>query len=70
MIFQDLTYHLRVQLFINNKLQKFCKLHKDLSKQKLDQIISNHFLTEYKVHLNLISLMQVADVVIKDIDVF
>ncbi len=67
--FQDLTYHLKVQLIINNKSQKFNELHKNLFKQKFDEIIDNYFLTEHKVHLNLISLMQVVNVVIEDINV-
>ena len=62
-------YHLRVQLIVISKFQKFNKSHKDLSRQRLDEMIDNHFLIEHKVHLNLILLMQVTNVVIKDIDV-
>ena len=42
---------------------------KDLFKQRLNKSVSNHFLTEYKVYLNLIVLMQIVNVVIKDINV-
>ena len=70
MISQNSTYHSRVQLTVNSKSQKFNEPHKDLFSQRLNEIIDNHLLTEHKVHLNLILLMQVADVVIKDIDMF
>ena len=42
---------------------------KDLFKQRFNKLISNYLLIKYKVYLNLIMLMQIADVVIKDIDV-
>jgi len=61
--------HLKVQLIINSEFYKFNELLKDLFKQRLNKFVSNHFLIKYKVYLNLIVLMQIADVVIKDIDV-
>jgi len=63
-------YHSRVQLIIINKFQKFNESHKNLFKQRFNEIINNYFLTKYKVHLNLILLVQVTDVVIENIDVF
>jgi len=68
-IIKSLTNHLRVQLIINSKSHKFNELLKDLFKQRLNKSVSNHLLTEHKVYLNLIVLMQIADVVIEDIDV-
>jgi len=68
-ITKNSTNHLKVQLIINSKSYKFNELLKDLFKQRLNKFISNHFLTEYKVYLNLIALMQIVDVVIEDIDV-
>ncbi len=68
-IIKSLTNHLRVQLIINSEFHEFNELLKDLSKQRLNKLINNHLLTEYKVYLNLIVLMQIADVVIEDIDV-
>jgi len=61
--------HLRVQLIINNEFYKFNKLLKDLFKQKLNKLINNYLLTEYKVYLNLIVLMQITDIVIEDINI-
>jgi len=63
------TNHLKIQLIINSESHKFNESLKDLFKQKLNKSVSNHLLTEHKVYLNLIALMQVADVVIEDIDV-
>jgi len=68
-IVKSLTNYLKIQLIINNKSYEFNKLLKDLFKERLNKLISNHFLTEYKVYLNLIAFMQIIDVVIKDIDV-
>ncbi len=68
-IVKSSTNHLRVQLIINSEFHEFNELLKDLSKQRLNKLINNHLLTEYKVYLNLIVLMQIADVVIEDIDV-
>jgi len=68
-IVKSSTNHLRVQLIINSEFYKFNELLKDLSSQRLNKLINNHFLTEHKVYLNLIALMQIADVVIEDIDV-
>ncbi len=68
-IIKSSTNHLRIQLIINNEFYKFNKLLKDLSKQRFNKSVSNYLLTEYKVYLNLIMLMQIIDVVIKDIDV-
>ena len=68
-IVKSLTNHLRVQLIINSESYKFNESLKDLSKQRLNKFINNHLLTEHKVYLNLIALMQIADVVIEDIDV-
>jgi len=68
-ISQDSTYHSKIQLIINNKFQKFNESHKDLFRQKFNEIINNYLLTEHKVHLNLISLMQITNVVIEDINV-
>ncbi len=56
-IIKSSTNHLRVQLIINSESYKFNELLKDLSKQRLDKLISNHLLTEHKVYLNLIVLM-------------
>jgi len=61
--------HLRVQLIINNEFYKFNELLKDLFKQKLNKLINNYLLTEYKVYLNLIVLMQITDIVIEDINI-
>ncbi len=63
------TNYLRVQLIINSEFHKFNKLFKDLSKQKLNKLVNNHLLTEYKVYLNLIALVQITDVIIEDINV-
>jgi len=68
-IIKSLTNHLRIQLIINSEFYEFNELLKDLFKQRLNKLISNHLLTEYKVYLNLIVLMQITDVVIEDIDV-
>jgi len=68
-IIKSSTNHLRVQLIINSEFYEFNELLKDLLKQRLNKLINNHFLTEYKVYLNLIVLMQIADVVIEDINV-
>jgi len=61
--------YLKIQLIINSEFHEFNELLKDLFRQKLNKLIDNHLLTEYKVYLNLIVLMQIIDVVIKDIDV-
>ncbi len=68
-IIKSLTNHLRVQLIINNEFHEFNELLKDSFKQRLNKLISNYLLTEHKIYLNLIVLMQIVDVVIKDIDV-
>ncbi len=68
-IIKSLTNHLRVQLIINSEFHKFNKLLKDLFRQKLNKLINNYLLIEYKVYLNLIVLIQIANVVIEDIDV-
>jgi len=44
-------------------------MHKDLFRQRLNEIIDNYLLTEHKIHLNLISSIQVTNVVIENIDV-
>ena len=64
------TNHLRVQLIFNSKFHEFNESLEDLSEQKLNKSVDNHLLTEHKVYLNLIALMQVTDVMIKDINVF
>jgi len=69
-IIKSSTNYLRVQLIINSEFYKFNELLKNLFRQKLNKLISNHLLTEYKVYLNLVALMQIADVVIEDINVF
>ena len=66
----NLTNHLRIQLIINNVFYKFNESLKDLFRQRLYKLISNHFLTEYKVYLNLILLMCIIDIIIEDINVF
>ena len=68
-IVKSSTNHLRIQLIINNEFYKFNKLLKDLFKQRLNKSVNNYLLTEHKVYLNLIVLMQITDVVIKNIDV-
>jgi len=68
-IIKSSTNHLKVQLIINSESHKFNELLKDLSRQRLNKSVDNHFLTEHKVYLNLIALMQIVNVVIKDIDV-
>jgi len=68
-IVKSSTNHLRVQLIINSESHKFNELLKDLSKQKLNKSVDNYLLTEHKVYLNLIVLMQITDVVIEDINV-
>jgi len=68
-IIKSSTNHSRVQLIINSEFHKFNESLKDSSRQELDKPVSNHLLTEHKVYLNLIALMQVTDVVIEDIDV-
>ena len=69
-IIKSLTNHLRVQLIINSEFHEFNESLKDLSKQRLNKSVSNYLLIEYKVYLNLIVLMQIADVMIKDINIF
>jgi len=56
-IIKSLTNHLRVQLIINSEFHKFNKLLKDLFRQKLNKLINNYLLIEYKVYLNLIVLI-------------
>ena len=68
-IVKSSTNHLRVQLIINSEFHKFNESLKDSFKQRLNKPVSNHLLTEYKVYLNLIVLMQIVNVVIEDIDV-
>ncbi len=68
-IIKSSTNHLKVQLIINNEFHKFNKLLKDSFKQRLNKLISNYLLTEYKIYLNLIALMQIANIIIKDINV-
>ncbi len=68
-IIKSSTNHLRIQLIINNESYKFNKLLKNSSKQKLNKSVSNHLLIKYKVYLNLITFMQIIDVVIEDINV-
>jgi len=68
-IVKSSTNHLRVQLIINNEFHKFNELLKDSFKQRLNKSVNNYLLTEHKVYLNLVVLIQIADVVIKDIDV-
>jgi len=68
-IIKSSTNHLRVQLIINSEFYEFNELLKDSFKQRLNKLIDNHLLTEHKVYLNLIALIQITDVVIKDIDV-
>jgi len=53
----------------NSELQKFNKPLKDSSRQRLGEPASYHLLARYKVHLNLVSLMQIAEVVVGDISV-
>ena len=69
-IIKSLTNHLRIQLIINSEFYKFNELLKDLFKQKLNKSVNNHLLTKHKVYLNLIALMQIVNVVIKDINIF
>ena len=69
-IITSLTNHSRVQLIFNSEFYKFNEPLKDLSRQRLDKFVNNHLLTEHKVYLNLIVLMQVMNVIIEDIDVF
>ncbi len=66
----NLINYLKIQLIFNNKFHKFNKSFKDSSKQRLNKSINNHFLTKYKVYLNLIALVQITDVIIEDINVF
>jgi len=68
-IVKSLTNYLRIQLIINSKFYKFNKSLKILSKQRLNKSVDNHLLIKYKVYLNLIVLMQIADIIIKDINV-
>ncbi len=68
-IIKSSTNHSRVQLIINSEFHEFNESLKDLPRQKLNKLINNYFLTEHKVYLNLVVLMQVTDVVIEDIDV-
>jgi len=68
-IVKSSTNHLRVQLIINSEFYKFNELLKDSFKQRLNKSVNNYLLTEHKVYLNLIVLMQIIDVVIEDIDV-
>ncbi len=69
-IIKSSTNHLRVQLIINSEFHKFNESLKNSSKQRLNKSVNNHLLTEHKVYLNLIALMQITDVVIEDINVF
>ncbi len=68
-IVKSSTNHSRVQLIINSEFYKFNESLKNLSKQRLDKPVSNHLLTEHKVYLNLIVLIQIVNVVVEDIDV-
>ncbi len=68
-IIKSSTNHLRVQLIINSEFYEFNELLKDLFKQRLNKLINNYFLTEYKVYLNLIVLIQIVNVVIENINV-
>jgi len=68
-IIKNLINHLKVQLIINSESYKFNESLKDSFRQKLNKFINNHLLTEHKVYLNLIAVMQIINVVIKDIDV-
>jgi len=68
-IVKSSTNHLRVQLIINSEFYKFNELLKDSFKQRLNKSVNNYLLTEHKVYLNLIVLIQIIDVVIEDIDV-
>ncbi len=62
--------HLKVQLIFNSESHKFNESLKDLFKQRLNKLISNYFLTEHKVYLNSVVLVQIIDVMIEDINVF
>jgi len=68
-IVKSSTNHSRVQLIINSESHEFNELLKDLPQQRLNKSVSNYLLTEHKVYLNLVVLMQVTDVVIEDINV-
>jgi len=68
-IIKSSTNHLKVQLIINSEFYEFNELLKDSFKQRLNKSVNNHLLTEHKVYLNLIVLMQIANVVIEDINV-
>jgi len=68
-IIKSLTNHLKVELIINSKFYKFNESLKDLFKQRLNKSVNNYLLIEHKVYLNLIVLIQIVNVVIKDIDV-
>jgi len=68
-IVKSLTNHLRVQLIINSEFYKFNELLKDSFKQRFNKSVNNYLLTEHKVYLNLIVLIQIMNVVIKNIDV-
>ncbi len=68
-IVKSSTNHLRVQLIINSEFYKFNELLKDSFKQRLNKSVNNYLLTEHKVYLNLIVLMQIVNVVIEDINV-
>jgi len=69
MIFQNSKHHSKVQLIISSKFQKFNKSLKNLSKQRLNEIINNHFLTKHKIYLNLILLLQIMNIIIENINV-
>jgi len=68
-IIKSSTNYLRVQLIINSEFYKFNELLKNLFRQRLNKLINNYLLTKYKVYLNLIAFMQIADIVIEDINV-
>ena len=60
----------KVQLIFNSEFHKFNKLLKNSFQQRLNKSVDNYLLTEYKVYLNLIVLVQVTDVIIENINVF
>jgi len=68
-IIKSLTNHLKVQLIINSESYEFNKLLKDSFKQRLNKFVDNYLLIKHKVYLNLIAFMQVADIIIEDINV-
>ncbi len=61
--------HSNIESAAGSKSQKFNEPLKDSSRQRLGKPVGHHLLTGHKVYPNLVSLVQVTDVVVCDINV-